>query len=126
MILVIQHLFLCAEWGYHNTDLQSHYSAISSTQPFIPAVEQSEYASYRIPRQPPAPSPSSSSQSPPAIPDPLPPATQTFQSIEALSPTSSLSTARRKEKPRLALAPDQPLTSQGKARTRVYVACVQW
>ncbi|KAJ8501969.1 hypothetical protein ONZ51_g330 [Trametes cubensis] len=31
----------------------------------------------------------------------------------------------RREKPRLELAPDQPLTTQGKPRTRVYVACVQ-
>ncbi|KAL7279934.1 hypothetical protein ACG7TL_006345 [Trametes sanguinea] len=32
----------------------------------------------------------------------------------------------RREKPRLELAPDQPLTTQGKPRTRVYLACVQW
>lgn len=32
----------------------------------------------------------------------------------------------RREKPRLELAADQPLTTQGKPRTRVYVACVQW
>ncbi|KAH9854700.1 hypothetical protein C2E23DRAFT_726239 [Lenzites betulinus] len=31
----------------------------------------------------------------------------------------------RREKPRLELSPDQPLTTQGKPRTRVYVACVQ-
>ncbi|KZT73776.1 hypothetical protein DAEQUDRAFT_661448 [Daedalea quercina L-15889] len=31
----------------------------------------------------------------------------------------------RREKPRLELAPDQPLTTQGKPRCRVYVACVQ-
>ncbi|OSD07202.1 hypothetical protein PYCCODRAFT_1430448 [Trametes coccinea BRFM310] len=31
----------------------------------------------------------------------------------------------RREKPRLELAPDQPLTTQGKPRTRVYLACVQ-
>ncbi|KAI0670759.1 hypothetical protein C8Q78DRAFT_1069506 [Trametes maxima] len=31
----------------------------------------------------------------------------------------------RREKPRLELAPDQPLTTQGRPRTRVYVACVQ-
>ncbi|KAI0632142.1 hypothetical protein C8Q77DRAFT_1060620 [Trametes polyzona] len=39
---------------------------------------------------------------------------------------SGLSAGRsRREKPRLELAPDQPLTTQGKPRTRVYVACVQ-
>ncbi|CDO71478.1 hypothetical protein BN946_scf184909.g72 [Trametes cinnabarina] len=31
----------------------------------------------------------------------------------------------RREKPRLELAPDQPLTTQGRPRTRVYLACVQ-
>ncbi|KAF9568802.1 hypothetical protein CPC08DRAFT_624611 [Agrocybe pediades] len=31
----------------------------------------------------------------------------------------------RREKPRIALAPDQPPTTQGKPRARVYVACVQ-
>lgn len=33
---------------------------------------------------------------------------------------------KRREKPRIALAPDQPLTTQGKPRARVYVACLQW
>ncbi|KAH9922814.1 uncharacterized protein BXZ73DRAFT_91534 [Epithele typhae] len=37
------------------------------------------------------------------------------------SPTSG----RRRDKARLELAADQPLTTQGKQRTRVYVACVQ-
>lgn len=32
----------------------------------------------------------------------------------------------RREKTRIALAPDQPLTTQGKPRARVYVACLQW
>lgn len=32
----------------------------------------------------------------------------------------------RREKPHIELAPDQPPTTQGKARARVYVACVQW
>ncbi len=32
----------------------------------------------------------------------------------------------RREKPRIALAPDQPPTTQGKPRARVYVACIQW
>ncbi|KAI0372180.1 hypothetical protein BV20DRAFT_940530 [Pilatotrama ljubarskyi] len=42
------------------------------------------------------------------------------------SGTSGSSAGRsRREKPRLELAPDQPLTTQGKPRTRVYVACVQ-
>ena len=32
----------------------------------------------------------------------------------------------RREKARIELAPDQPPTTQGKPRARVYVACVQW
>ncbi|PPQ66262.1 hypothetical protein CVT24_007280 [Panaeolus cyanescens] len=31
----------------------------------------------------------------------------------------------RREKPRIELAPDQPFTTQGKPRARVYVACIQ-
>jgi hypothetical protein len=33
---------------------------------------------------------------------------------------------KKKNKDRVALAVDQPLTSQGKERQRVYLACVQW
>ena len=33
---------------------------------------------------------------------------------------------KRREKPRIELSADQPLTTQGKQRARVYVACVQW
>jgi hypothetical protein len=32
----------------------------------------------------------------------------------------------RREKPKIALAADQPPTTQGKPRARVYVACIQW
>ncbi|KXN93397.1 Glucose transport transcription regulator RGT1 [Leucoagaricus sp. SymC.cos] len=34
-------------------------------------------------------------------------------------------TKKRREKPRIELAPDQPPTTQGKPRARVYVACIQ-
>ncbi|KAF8887164.1 hypothetical protein BD779DRAFT_1528462 [Infundibulicybe gibba] len=48
---------------------------------------------------------------------------------EIWSPTSKDSSppARkvRRDKPRIELAPDQPPTTQGKPRTRVYVACLQ-
>ncbi len=48
-------------------------------------------------------------------------------SSSARSAATGSSTGRsRREKARLELAPDQPLTTQGKARTRVYVACIQW
>lgn len=39
-------------------------------------------------------------------------------------PKPSRKTRRTKEK--IALAPDQPPTTQGKPRARVYVACLQW
>ena len=42
------------------------------------------------------------------------------------APSGAPAGRSRREKPRLELAPDQPLTTQGKPRTRVYVACVQW
>jgi hypothetical protein len=47
---------------------------------------------------------------------------------EAWSPTQQSSRPRksRREKPRIELAPDQPPTTQGKPRARVYVACLQW
>lgn len=42
------------------------------------------------------------------------------------APSASSAGRSRREKPRLELASDQPLTTQGKPRSRVYVACVQW
>lgn len=80
----------------------------------------------------------------PALGDHSPTSTRDSQSAEPSaaapsSPSAVGSTAKlaaserrpsygksRKEKPRLELAPDQPLTTQGKPRCRVYVACVQW
>jgi hypothetical protein len=38
----------------------------------------------------------------------------------------SLKAKKRREKPRIELALDQPPTTQGKPRARVYVACLQW
>ena len=32
----------------------------------------------------------------------------------------------RRDKPRIGLAPDQPPTTQGRPRARVFVACLQW
>jgi hypothetical protein len=42
------------------------------------------------------------------------------------SPASARPRRPRREKPRIDLAPDQPPTTQGKPRARVYVACLQW
>lgn len=65
----------------------------------------------------------------------------TFQPSASDGPSSAVSTSpvnsgnsdpwppkpkKRREKPRIELAPDQPPTTQGKQRARVYVACVQW
>ncbi|KAJ6508538.1 hypothetical protein C8R45DRAFT_967748 [Mycena sanguinolenta] len=45
---------------------------------------------------------------------------------EAWSPTQPTKSRKaRREKPRIELAPDQPPTTQGKPRARVYVACLQ-
>ncbi|KAJ7095744.1 hypothetical protein B0H15DRAFT_774458 [Mycena belliarum] len=44
---------------------------------------------------------------------------------EAWSPTAARPRKTRREKPRIQLAPDQPPTTQGKPRARVYVACIQ-
>ncbi|KAF7365037.1 Zn(2)-C6 fungal-type domain-containing protein [Mycena venus] len=45
---------------------------------------------------------------------------------EAWSPTQPAKSRKtRREKPRIELAPDQPPTTQGKPRARVYVACLQ-
>lgn len=42
------------------------------------------------------------------------------------TPTRKDSSKPRRRRPKVDLAPDQPLTSQGKARTRVFSACLQW
>jgi hypothetical protein len=45
----------------------------------------------------------------------------------APAPSSENSKPRKPRlKPRIELAPDQPPTTQGKPRARVYVACLQW
>ncbi|KAF9221637.1 hypothetical protein BS17DRAFT_785095 [Gyrodon lividus] len=44
---------------------------------------------------------------------------------EAEDTTASRPKKTRREKPRIDLAPNQPLTTQGKQRARVYVACLQ-
>jgi hypothetical protein len=62
---------------------------------------------------------SSMSRSPPAEHDALP-VTREGEQPPHKPPT------KRREKPRIELAPDQPLTTQGKPRARVFVACVQW
>jgi len=53
---------------------------------------------------------------PPLLPD----------SPDLVHSSSSQSQKARREKQRIELAPDQPPTTQGRPRARVFVACVQW
>lgn len=46
--------------------------------------------------------------------------------VQEHAPNPSRPKKARREKPRIELAPDQPPTTQGKPRARVYVACLQW
>lgn len=46
--------------------------------------------------------------------------------LSAPSEPSMRQRKNRREKPHLRLAPDQPLTTSGTPRARVYVACAQW
>lgn len=54
--------------------------------------------------------------------------TQALRQSPAEDEASATSQPRksRRAKPHIELAPDQPLTTQGKPRARVYVACIQW
>ncbi|KAI0070392.1 hypothetical protein K474DRAFT_1713375 [Panus rudis PR-1116 ss-1] len=100
-----------------------HYSPLESSYPqsspdalsyeFVGSRGRptSEYGS----NSPPLTSPQSASANPSA----------SRQALES-RPGPSRQTSKRKEKPRIELAPDQPLTTQGKPRARVYVACAQW
>ena len=44
----------------------------------------------------------------------------------SVDPASGKTRKRRPPKPRIELSSDQPLTTQGKPRSRVYLACLQW
>ncbi|KAF5338925.1 hypothetical protein D9611_008729 [Ephemerocybe angulata] len=59
----------------------------------------------------------------PASPTPPPP--QDLSPASHPLPELPKTRKARREKPKIALAPDQPPTTQGKPRARVYVACVQ-
>ncbi|EAU85892.2 hypothetical protein CC1G_02915 [Coprinopsis cinerea okayama7 len=65
-------------------------------------------------------SPSSVSVSPTIPPPPSAPSAPPPPPADPPKPKKS-----RREKPRIELAPDQPPTTQGKPRERVYVACIQ-
>ncbi|KAI6030940.1 hypothetical protein F5J12DRAFT_804084 [Pisolithus orientalis] len=63
-------------------------------------------------------------QRPMADHPPVPYPSHQVQSSQS-PPRAQESPNSRRMKPRIGLAPDQPLTTQGKPRARVYVACVQ-
>ena len=46
--------------------------------------------------------------------------------LDVVHPASNQNRKPRRDKPRIDLAPDQPPTTQGRRRARVFVACVQW
>lgn len=46
--------------------------------------------------------------------------------LDVAHPASNQNRKPRRDKPRIGLAPDQPPTTQGRPRARVFVACVQW
>ena len=46
--------------------------------------------------------------------------------LDVVHPASNQIRKPRKDKPRIDLAPDQPPTTQGRERARVFVACFQW
>src|SRR5579863_9360587 len=60
------------------------------------------------------------------VPDEFPRPPLLPDSPDLVHSSSSQSQKARKEKQRIELAPDQPPTTQGRPRARVFVACIQW
>lgn len=96
------------------SETDSYYRSNMMSRPPVAAVDFVSQLSSALIHDPPAPSnaESRSSRSP-------------EQPDEDADDTADARRTRR-EKPRIELAPDQPLTTQGKPRARVYVACLQW
>jgi hypothetical protein len=46
--------------------------------------------------------------------------------LDVVHPVSDQTRKLRRDKPQINLAPDQPPTTQGRRRARVFVACLQW
>ena len=75
---------------------------------------------------------SSTTPSPPSLipsadgPDSLSPSSFFPDTPDLVPPSSNQNRKPRKDKPQIGLAPDQPPTTQGRPRERVFVACVQW
>lgn len=95
------------------SETDSYYRSNMMSRPPVAAVDFVSQLSSALIHDPPAPSntESRSSRSP-------------EQPDEDADDTADARRTRR-EKPRIELAPDQPLTTQGKPRARVYVACLQ-
>ncbi|CAL1713148.1 unnamed protein product [Somion occarium] len=120
-----QHPARLSSTGAHGSSGDYHSLPPSSVQTSYEQTEVSDGSSVVRGARPsevfPTASPSGSGHSPIANAS-----AQPQYSERSLSPPSEpRPLGKRKEKPRIALAPDQPLTTQGKPRARVYVACVQ-
>jgi hypothetical protein len=96
-----------------DSETDSYYRSNMMSRPPVVAVDFVSQLSSALIHDPVAPSnaESQSSRSP-------------EQADEEADDTTDARRTRR-EKPRIELAPDQPLTTQGKPRARVYVACLQ-
>lgn len=96
-----------------DSETDSYFRSNMMSRPPVVAVDFVSQLSSALIHDPPAPSnaESQSSRSP-------------EQPDEGVDDTADARRNRR-EKPRIELAPDQPLTTQGKPRARVYVACLQ-
>lgn len=96
-----------------SSETDSYYRHNMMSRPPVVAVDFVSQLSSALIHDPPAPSNAESQPSrSPEHPD------------EEADDTADVRRTRR-EKPRIELAPDQPLTTQGKPRARVYVACLQ-
>lgn len=62
----------------------------------------------------------------PSVPSSAPNPVKNEDNQAPVASASSSRPTKRREKPKIELAADQPLTTQGKPRARVYVACLQW
>ena len=113
-----------------STPLQSPFPSSTSTGSLITLSPTASLAmaTSGLPPQADAPQPNSpdataSSSKTISYPSPIEPCLAAASVADSPPPKKKRS---GRERVRIALAPDQPPTTQGKQRERVYVACVQW
>ncbi|KAG6330724.1 hypothetical protein ID866_8364, partial [Astraeus odoratus] len=103
---------------------RTQYAAAEQFDPMLMITQDTNYMPSQHPATEPPPAPSY-----PSHPSHHSIHTPTQTQLQAASVDEAPHTARpkksRRAKPRIDLAPDQPLTTQGRPRARVYVACVQ-